>query len=133
MGYARENERPILSMPTPNLDGSQIERVADYLLARTDPRRVPVTARYRGAPDPGRIEVGAAIFEQYQCRGCHTLHGAGGRVGPDLTRAGARLKPDYIEAFLRDPQALVPGTPMRRFDFWDDELVALVEFLRAQE
>ena len=34
---------------------------------------------------------GAVVFQQMQCRNCHSLNGIGGERGPDLSRVATRL------------------------------------------
>jgi cytochrome c2 len=73
----------------------------------------------------GDIGRGEAAFSSYGCGGCHTLKGvpqASGKVGPPLdgiaarTIIGGRLenKPDNMIKWIRDPQAVAPGTAMPR-------------------
>ncbi len=70
--------------------------------------------------DPNR---GAALIRQYGCGACHEIPGiedADGLVGPPLNRVGARVyiagvlrnTPASMMAWLRDPQAIVPGNAM---------------------
>jgi putative membrane-bound dehydrogenase-like protein len=61
-----------------------------------------MTPRYlkRGDPRAGRL------FFEHACAKCHTLFGAGGKVGPDLTGSG-RKNLDYILSNLVDPSAVI--------------------------
>jgi cytochrome c2 len=68
---------------------------------------------------------------KYQCQSCHTIGSSGGYVGPNLNNAGNWLTPAWIEAWLRNPQALVPGTIEPRRSFSDDEVEALTAFFVA--
>ena len=61
---------------------------------------------------------------------CWTCHQQGDRKpegpqegwAPDLGLANVRLNPDWIVAWIRDPQALMPGTRMPSFyDFSNDD------------
>jgi len=49
---------------------------------------------------------GRLLFDE-RCASCHTLHGVGGRIGPDLT-GGNRDNLDYLLENIVDPAALVP-------------------------
>lgn len=50
------------------------------------------------------------LRERWGCMGCHAWNGAGGRIGPDLARTGARLQPAHVRAILADPgRALASG------------------------
>jgi len=66
---------------------------------------------------------GSTLIQQYGCGSCHTIPGitdADGLVGPPLTRIGSRVyiagvlrnTPENMVAWLRDPQAFVPGNAM---------------------
>jgi mono/diheme cytochrome c family protein len=58
-------------------------------------------------------EKAAALYEgRFSCSGCHAVNGRGGRIGPDLGVAAARLEPSWIRAMLDTPGDLVPGTIM---------------------
>jgi putative membrane protein len=70
--------------------------------------------------DPHR---GAALIEKYGCGACHQIPGiadADGLVGPPLSRIASRVyiagmrrnTPEDMIAWLRDPQAIVPGNAM---------------------
>ena len=57
----------------------------------------------------GDAKRGAEIYAgKGGCARCHTLHGHGGAIGPDLSDAGARLDRDFLRASLLTPEASVP-------------------------
>ena len=79
---------------------------------------------------PEDVALGKQLYEvKYQCQSCHTIGSAGGYVGPNLNNAGNWLTPAWMEAWLRNPQALVPGTIEPRRAFTDDEIHALTAYL----
>jgi mono/diheme cytochrome c family protein len=63
------------------------------------------------------------------CMGCHTLDGAGGHVGPDLSTVRARRTAQYIAAMIDDPQRVVPGTAMPRTPLTPPTRALLVRLL----
>ena len=46
------------------------------------------------------------------CAQCHTVHGSGGAIGPDLTDIGARRSAAYLRESLVNPEASVPESFM---------------------
>jgi cytochrome c1 len=79
---------------------------------------------------PAMAALGKQLYEvKYQCQSCHTIGSAGGYVGPNLNNAGNWLTPAWIEAWLRNPQALQPDTIEPRRDFTEDEIRALTAYL----
>ena len=79
---------------------------------------------------PQKAALGKQLYEvKYECQACHTIGSSGGYVGPNLNNAGNWLAPAWIEAWLRDPQALVPGTIEPHRQFTADEIQALTAYL----
>ncbi|HEX8202063.1 MAG TPA: c-type cytochrome, partial [Isosphaeraceae bacterium] len=64
--------------------------------------KATLTAPPARRPDPA---LGRAVFAR-TCQQCHTLHGEGGKVGPDLTGSN-RADLDYLLANVLDPSALI--------------------------
>lgn len=97
------------------------------LLMATGMSLAPVsTASAQTDPGPGR---GESLFRDKGCAGCHTLHGQGGQIGPNLDDVGSRLRAEYLYQWLRDPQAIKPATAMPNLHLTDDERAELVFFL----
>ena len=42
---------------------------------------------------------------QFTCDACHMINGAGGEVGPDLSKVGAAYDRDYLRRALLQPNA----------------------------
>ena len=79
---------------------------------------------------PEMASLGKQLYEvKYQCQSCHTIGATGGYVGPALTNVGNWLNPAWIEAWLKDPQKLVPDTIDPRREFTDQEITALTAYL----
>lgn len=85
---------------------------------------------------------GQRIFETTACINCHTVAGtvANGRFGPDLTHlmsrdtiaAGAAPNnPDNLRLWIRNPDAIKPGSLMPAMELNDQELDALAEYLET--
>jgi len=95
---------------------------------------------------PARISADASqgqrIFETTACINCHTVAGtsADGRFGPDLTHlmsrdtiaAGAAANtPENLRLWIRNPDAIKPGSLMPAMELNDQELDALTAYLET--
>jgi cytochrome c oxidase subunit 2 len=88
------------------------------------------------------ISEGQRIFETTACINCHTVSGtvANGRFGPDLTHlmsrdtiaAGAAPNtPENLRLWIRNPNAIKPGSLMPAMELNDQELDALAAYLET--
>lgn len=76
------------------------------------------------------IEKGKKLYhKELACLGCHTFEGKGGEVGPEHTDMASRLKREWVERWLKDPQAIQPDVRMPRFKFKDGEMEVLIDYL----
>ncbi len=101
--------RPGGRMPDFGLTAEEADAIAAALTAV--PAAVPAFAP---APLSRSVtaRINALFTARLSCTGCHALDGPGGRIGPDLSAAGHRLRPDWIRAMLEDPGHYAPGTTM---------------------
>lgn len=78
----------------------------------------------------GRPEIGEKLFDQSECRNCHSIHHEGSEVGPDLTQVGIRRSPEWLQAFIFAPEEQFPDTKMPQFPWKTKQQVAdVVAFL----
>ncbi len=79
------------------------------------------------------VAKGKALWEENNCIGCHTLLGEGAYFAPELANAFKRLGgKDGIKGFIKSrPAEGIPGRrSMPQFNFSDEELDAIAEFLK---
>jgi len=103
---------------------------------------------YEVAPvhTPSVLEMprGEALLSELNCVACHaaeprTLERLQSKTAPILANVGARLTPEWMTHFLRDPQGTQPGTTMPDLlqNLPEDEreraIRALVQFLASHE
>jgi mono/diheme cytochrome c family protein len=123
--------RPTLTfrMPQFNMSDQEATVLADYfgmVLQSPDVSTSVDTKQFSAA----LAASGRQLYEvKYQCQSCHTIGSTGGYVGPNLTNVGNWMRPEWIEAWLKNPQALVPGTIEPRRDFTPPEITALTAYL----
>lgn len=120
----------ILRMPQFNMSDKDASIAAEYLAIavqkpEVDPDRVDARQF-----TPAMVSMGKQLYEvKYQCQSCHTIGASGGYVGPNLNNAGNWLTPAWIEAWLRNPQALQPDAIESRRNFTEEEIRALTAYL----
>ncbi len=78
--------------------------------------------------DPASL-AGKKLYAQLQCAGCHRIHGDGANVGPDLSLVGAKRDADWLTKHFKEPQVVVPGSIMPRFDLSDEDLKNLTAYM----
>lgn len=86
---------------------------------------------------------GLALFQTSTCINCHAIRGVTGadtRVAPDLTHVASRRQlaagilentPANMRRWLKSPQHIKPGALMPDFNFTDQELDELAEYLNT--
>jgi mono/diheme cytochrome c family protein len=124
--------RPTLTvrMPHFNMPEQDAVTLADYLSTTLRKPDVNPAAVDEGNFSPQMAEHGKQLYEvKYQCQSCHTIGSAGGYVGPSLNNVGNWMTPAWIEAWLRNPQALVAGAIEPRHSFSNDEVNDITAYL----
>lgn len=99
-------------MPDFVLSDTEVDSIAAYLgtlEVSFAPHAPPMTGALSAF---GAAKARTLLEQKLSCLGCHALDGVGGRVGPDLARAGERLTPEYLAAIVSDPEHAMPGTIM---------------------
>ena len=124
--------RPTLTfrMPQFNMTDEEATTLADYVETTLQNPSVDIGSADPKTLTPEMASLGKQLYDvKYQCQSCHTIGATGGYVGPNLNNAGNWLNAAWIEGWLKDPQALVPGAIEPRRDFTDQEIQALTAYL----
>ena len=75
--------------------------------------------------DTGRL----LVMNKISCLGCHQLNDEGGRIGPNLNRSFLNYKPEWIYAWISNPQFFRPNTKMPNLGLAPEEARAIASFL----
>jgi putative membrane-bound dehydrogenase-like protein len=97
-----------------NLHDGEVEKLVSdaWGQVRTTPAdKLALVAKYKQlveSTSPNNVdkELGRAVFAR-TCQQCHTLYGAGAKIGPDLTGSN-RSDLNYLLSNVVDPNALIP-------------------------
>lgn len=117
--------RPWLQMKMPNfgLSDDQANTLVGYFMARSG--QAGFFAEVPLGMTPEEERGASRAFVELKCLQCHQL-----TVGPELTYSDLapdmaltryRLRPDWMEEFLVDPQSIQPGTKMPTFFPLEDD------------
>ena len=69
------------------------------------------------------------VTNKKSCLGCHQLNDEGGRIGPNLNRSSFNYKPEWLYAWISNPQNFRPGTRMPNLGLEPKEVRAITSFL----
>ena len=80
------------------------------------------------------VQAGEKLFKKKKsCFACHQLEEeeekTGGKIGPDLSQAGARYGPEWLYAWIMNPHAYKPETKMPNMAVASQEAQVLTAFL----
>ena len=129
---------PAATMPNQNLSKDQIENLVAFFewVSKIDTNNWPPqplsVSESQGSSQP----LGARLFDQKGCSGCHLVNGKGtAGPGPDLSHiatqpyGGLPNTPEFLAKWLANPQAQKPTTTMPRLRLSESEIQALVDYL----
>ena len=139
-GYENEDEP---RMPKFRLSENELVALSGYLSTlqsekiqpyKFDPR---VVAAWEKRPD--LVEQGETRFRQMFCITCHSLAVTragetkliGGDIGPELTKVASKVNPDWLVAWLRNPQAYLPHAEMPRYQWSDQDLFVVTRYIES--
>jgi len=124
----------IRRMPRFNLSDNDNKELTDYILAVYQSPVVDPDLAPSATNSPDLVEHGRQLFySKYACQGCHIADTKTdkGYIGPTLTQVGSRLTPAWVCAWLRNPQALRPGTAQPNQNLNEEDAGALTAFLMS--
>jgi cytochrome c1 len=123
------------TMPNFKLSDDDARDVSAFLIANSAPLPGDTTTlSAKASTDPA---AGATLFGESFCASCHAVQNAagnlvGGDVGPELTRVGNKVKPEWLQAWLRNPRSYDAETAMPHYRFSDPQVATLSGFLFAK-
>ncbi|MGA2594126.1 MAG: c-type cytochrome, partial [Bryobacteraceae bacterium] len=121
------------TMPNFELTDADARDITVFLMSQSTPY---LAAASQPAP-PADAQAGASVYGESFCASCHaTVNAAGmlvgGDVGPELTRIGSKVKPEWLTEWLRNPKTYDPATAMPHYRFDQKQLGPLSGFLEAK-
>ena len=102
-----KNYLPDTRMPFFNLDDPDTLAISAYLWNVSE-KGYQVAEKFQG----GDAAKGKKLFESVGCQACHKVNGNGERFGPDLTRIGQKVNPDWLVSWIKNPDEFNPSSIM---------------------
>ena len=124
------------TMPNFKLSDADARDISAFLMANSTPVNgdtAPVSTSAKSA-DP---TAGASLYGESFCASCHAVQNAagnlvGGNVGPELTRIGSKVKPEWLRRWVQNPRIYDAATAMPHYRFNDQQVAMLSDFLMAK-
>jgi len=133
-------------MPTFGLTAEQSTNLVRYFAALSQ-RPFPFEVETPLTPTPESMKQGERLFQRYNCSTCHLVDGRETppltpirffmdpaplqRLAPDLGLAREEMRPDWLMAWLRDPQSFLRHTSMPYLRIDEREAAAIRDYLLA--
>jgi mono/diheme cytochrome c family protein len=129
--------------PMPNfaLSDDSARDISAFLIAQSTPSGYgPKIAAMKGkpfTPDATSLPEGTSLYGQSFCASCHAAQNAGGNLvggdlGPEITRIGSKVRPEWLEEWIRDPNGYDADTTMPHYRFNDKQVGLLTNYLLAK-
>jgi mono/diheme cytochrome c family protein len=120
------------TMPNFQLSDDDARDLSAFLISQSTPYLEG--APRKSAPAAGDPQQGASVYGESYCASCHAMQNAaglmvGGNVGPELTRVGSKVKPEWLGEWLRNPKTYDPDTMMPHYRFEDKDIGLVMGFL----
>jgi len=117
---------PGSAMPPVKATDADLEALTLYVLSFTGE---PLSAYYVSMKTIPGLPAGRRLVQEKGCLDCHSIAGKGGTLGPALEQVAKRHDTSWIVQHFKNPQAVSPGSIMPQFNFSEQEIRALTEFL----
>ena len=123
------------TMPNFKLTDADARDISAFLIANSTPVAGDMlTVSQKAASDPA---AGPSLYGESFCASCHAMQNAagnlvGGDIGPELTRVGNKVKPEWLQAWLQNPRVYDANTAMPHYRFNDQQIATLSGFLLAK-
>jgi mono/diheme cytochrome c family protein len=125
------------TMPNYKLSDADASDISAYLVSTSTPQAGDIAAagaKSAAQTDPG---AGPSLYGESFCSSCHAVQNAagnlvGGDVGPELTRIGNKVKPEWLQAWLQNPRIYDATTPMPHYRFTPQQITILIGYLQGK-
>jgi len=128
------------TMPNFQLNDQDAADISTFLIAQSTPSPAMknVVLSNASSQAPADPTAAATLYGSSFCSSCHAVQNeagnlVGGNFGPELTRIGNKVNPDWLRRWLKDPPQYEAGTRMPHYRFDDQQIALLSAFLLGKK
>jgi len=129
------------TMPNFQLNDQDAADIASFLIAQSTPSAAETDSAKSAAAKSAGVDTAteaATLYGSSFCSSCHAVQNeagnlVGGNLGPELTRVGSKVNPEWLHRWLNNPGSYEPGTRMPHYRFDDQQVALLSSFLLAKK
>jgi cytochrome c2 len=123
---------PNSTMPNFQLSAREIEELSNYIFGQEVPDSLAKLVEAAGEEPAGDAANGKKLFAESRCISCHTVEGKGQGSAPELSKVASAATRGWLLAYIRDPHAFNPNTPMPQYDFTPAESRDVVAYFEDE-
>ena len=128
------------TMPNFQLSDEDARDISAFLVSQSTPYTANTDRKMSPVPaqdDTAALQAGSSVYGEAFCASCHAMQNAaglmvGGNVGPELTRVGSKVNPEWLADWLRNPAGYDPDTAMPHYRFEDKDIGLVMGFLGSK-
>jgi mono/diheme cytochrome c family protein len=128
------------TMPNFGFNDQEAGDIASFLISQSTPsaKAQEPQSSLPAAPSGANVATdSASLYGSLFCSSCHAVQNAagnlvGGNFGPELTRVGNKVTPQWLNRWLRNPHDYEPSTRMPRYRLEDKQVALLSAFLMGK-
>ena len=119
------NDKSLVNVPS----NVQSERPRKPVLAKPDMLSFSKWFADKGKKKEQTDSGKTLVMNKKSCLGCHQLNDEGGRIGPSLNRSSFNYKPEWLYAWISNPQNYRLNTKMPNLGLKPEEARVITAFL----
>ena len=122
------------TMPNFQFSDQDAADISSFLIAQSKPLPVASAPIQPATASPADATQAATLYGASFCSSCHAVQNdagnlVGGTLGPELTRVGSKVNPEWLHRWLNNPHDYDPGTLMPHYRLDEKQIALLSGFL----